>query len=418
MSLLASRFRQEVAKNKDYRMKNEVEQDIAYPTGFLAFDFLNGTVVHAKRNEEDFTYYSVGIVDGSMVTVIGRAGCGKTTWIMQTAGELVKPFENSCIFHDDIEGGIVHSRKEYLIGLKGNDLLNKYIARNSGVTAENFYERIKLIHDEKMQNRSDYEYDTGLYSTNGDRIYKLVPTVYILDSLAMLMPEKYTEEEELSGQMSATAAARTNASLFKRIIPMLKAANIILFVVNHITEDVSINPMVHKKAQIAYLKQGETLGGGRVAVYLSNLLLRFDDNSKLFEDKEFGVHGIMVDVSLLKSRTSASGKSVPLVFDYEHGFDKELSLFVLLKDLGYVNGAGAYLYFGDDKDKAIKFSQKQFKTKLAENEEFRKIFSETCMKALQTLISDPNDINQDDDNSDGFDINSTILSMQKYSNIA
>lgn len=410
MSLLASRFRETVAKNKDFRMKNEVEVDVAYPSGFLSFDFLNGTVVHVQSKERQFQYNSVGIVDGSMVTVIGRSGCGKTTWIMQTAANIMRPFNNSCIYHDDIEGGIVQSRKEQLMKMYGDELNEKYICRNSGITAENFYERIKLIHDLKMQDRADYEYDTGLYSSTGERIYKLEPTIYILDSLAMLMPEKYTEEDELSGQMAATAAAKTNSAIFKRIIPMLKAANIILFVVNHITEDVSINPMVHKKTQIAYLKQGETLGGGRVAVYLSNLLLRFDDNSKLQSSDTFGIHGIMVDVTLLKSRTSAAGRSVPLVFDYDNGFDPELSLFVLVKEMGYVKGAGAYLYFGEDKDKAVKFSQKQFKEKLATNPDLQQAFSEVCMAALQELIT-KSEVSENNYDSNAFDITQSILQL-------
>lgn len=242
MKLLTDLFREKVSSNKDFRMKNETEQDVAYPTGFLAFDFLNGTVIHVKSETVDFTYNSVGIIDGSMVTVIGRSGCGKTTFILQAAAEIIKPYQTSCIYHDDIEGGIVQSRKEFLTRMKGEDFDKRYIARNSGVTAENFYERIKIIHDLKLQHREDFEYDTGLFDSRGNRIYKLEPTVYILDSIAMLMPEQYTEEEELSGQMSTTAAAKTNSAVFRRIIPMLKAANIILFVVNHITEEVVINP--------------------------------------------------------------------------------------------------------------------------------------------------------------------------------
>src|SRR5699024_10617569 len=185
------------------------------------------------KEGKKYQYNSIGIVDGSMVMVIGRSGCGKTTFIMQSAANIVKQFKSSCKFHDDIEGGITKSRKEKLTGLYGEELNERYISRNSGVTAENFYERIKTIHDIKViQNREEFEYDTGLLSTDGEPIYKLEPTVYILDSLAMLMPEKFTDEEELSGQMSATAAAKTNSSLFKRVIPMLKEANIILFIVN------------------------------------------------------------------------------------------------------------------------------------------------------------------------------------------
>lgn len=410
MSLLADRFREKVSKSKDPRMKNETEHDIAHPTGFLSFDFLNGTVVHVKTEEgKKFQYNSVGIVDGSMVTVIGRSGCGKTTWIMQSASEIIKPYETSCIYHDDIEGGIVQSRKEQLMRLSGEEMKKRYIPRNSGITAENFYERVKMIHDLKMEDRAAYEYDTGLYSSDGERIYKLEPTVYILDSLAMLMPEKYAEETDLSGQMAATAAAKTNSAIFKRIIPMLKAANIILFVVNHITEDVQINPMMHKQGQLSYLKQGETLGGGRVAVYVSNLLIRFDDHSKLKESEGFGIHGTMVTLTLLKSRTSSAGKSIVLVFDYAKGFDRELSLFHLMKEKGLVNGAGAYLYLGDHSD--MKFSQKQLKVKLQESEEFRQVFMQTALDALNTLITDPGE--PEELTTDKFDITSSILGMMK-----
>lgn len=407
MGLLASRFREKTSKEKDVRKKNEATQDVAYATGFLSFDFMNGTVIHVKTGEKKFQYNSVGIVDGSMVMVIGRSGCGKTTFIMQSAANIIHPFKTSCIFHDDIEGGITQSRKELLTGMSGDQLQDCYISRNSGVTAENFYERIKMIHDIKViENREEYEYDTGLLTTDGKPIYKLEPTIYILDSLAVLMPEKYTDEEELSGQMSATAAAKTNSSIFKRIIPMLKEANIILFLVNHITEKVEINQFARTPGLLSYLKPGETLPGGRSAIYLSNLLIRLDDATKLKESEGFGIKASVVNFTILKSRTAPVNSVISLIFDYSKGFDKELSLFYLLKERGYVNGAGAYLYFGDRSD--IKFSQKAFKEKLKENEELQKIFVEYSMKALNELINDPGELN--DDKND-FDITSYIMNQ-------
>ena len=59
----------------------------------------------------------------------------------------------------------------------------------------------------------------------------------------------------------------------------------------------------------------------------------------------------------------------------------------MLKEKGYVNGAGAYFYFEDRTD--FKFSQKAFKSKLAESAEFREIFANTVSKMLMTLINDP-----------------------------
>lgn len=256
--LLSTAFRQHVSKHKDFRMKNESEFDVGYPTGFLNFDFTNGAIVNVCSESVTMKYYSIGVTDGSLITVIGRSSCGKTTFITQSASNIVRRHKTSCVFEDSIEGGLISSRRQMLSGFNGDEIKDKFITRNTGITAENFYERIKMIHDLKVNNRSEYEYDTGLYDDTGNRIFKLEPTVYILDSIALIMPDKYIDEDELSGQMSTTAGAKAIADIFRRIIPMLKTANIILFVVNHILEDVNLS-ITPKKAQLAYLKMGERL---------------------------------------------------------------------------------------------------------------------------------------------------------------
>ena len=64
MGLLTSLFREKVSSKKDARIKVEADQDVSYPTGFLSFDFMNGSVVHVKTPEgKKFQYNSVGIVD-------------------------------------------------------------------------------------------------------------------------------------------------------------------------------------------------------------------------------------------------------------------------------------------------------------------------------------------------------------------
>ena len=179
-SILSARFRQAVSKHKDPRMKEESTSSVAYPTGFLNFDFMNGTVVHVKSDERTFNYYSVGIQDGCLVMLIGRSGCGKTTWAVQTASNIVRNFKTACIFHDDIEGGLTEPRKEILTGMTPEELQVRYLSRNTGITAENFYERLRTIHDIKLSNREEYEYDTGMFDCYGNRLYKLEPTIYIL----------------------------------------------------------------------------------------------------------------------------------------------------------------------------------------------------------------------------------------------
>ncbi len=407
MGLLAERFRAQMAKTKDPRMEEAVA-DVMYPTGFLPFDFLNGYKIHVKSDTQDFWYSSVGIVDGSSIMILGRSGSGKTTIALQMAANIIRPFPEATIFYDDIEGGSNDTRRELLTHFTPEECQQRIIYRNTAVSAENFYKRIASIYEIKMNNRADFEYDTGKLDSQGNKIYKLIPTVYILDSLALLTPEKLTEEEELSGQMSTTATAKTNTAVFKRIIPKLKAANIILFTINHINDKIEINAFTHSKAQISFLKQGETLPGGKAALYLANNMIRVDDGAKLKETDGLGINGKIVDFEIIKSRTNAAGRSVPMVFDFTNGFDDILSLFMFLKSTGaIITGATCYLRGHED----MKFRQRDFKNKLFNDPEFAKAFNEVARAELETLLGNPEVEEQKNITQPNQNIINSILGM-------
>ena len=403
---LLERYRNAVSKHKDVRMRQEATPDVQYATGFPVFDFLNGSKVTMQLPDGQVVeQYSVGIVDGSMCMFIGRSGCGKTTFAVQVAANIAKQFPKSEIFHDDIEGGIADGRRISLTGWSSEMIARKYRIRDTGITAENFYESISTIRDIKMTNYDDYSYRTGQYDIYGNEIIKLEPTLYILDSVAMLMPGQYTEEEELSGQMSSTAAAKMNSMSFKRIVPMLKSAGIILILINHINEDVNIGPF-QKPTTLSYLKPGETLPGGRTIGYLTNLLLRFDDNAKLKEKEGLAINGSVVDVTLVKSRTGRSGAKCSLVFEYERGFDPDLSMYLMLKNNDLIGGSGQYLYIKGHTE--IKFAQRDVRKLLASDLEFRRIFIETSVALLKSTVQ-----TADKSSTYSFDLSDDIMSMLK-----
>ena len=206
----------------------------------------------------------------------------------------------------------------------------------------------------------------------------------------MLTPDKLTEEEELSGQMSATATAKSNTAVYKRIIPKLKAANIILLVINHINSKVDINPFAKTKAQIGWLKPDETLPGGIAGLYLANNLIRIDDSIKIKESDGLGIDGKIVDFTFVKSRSNKSGISVPLLFDYNNGYDPLLSLYIFLKSEGYIDSKGAYMNL---KGSEIKFTQKNFKEKVMTDNDFAQDFQKVSREALNKLLVSyrPND---------------------------
>jgi RecA/RadA recombinase len=160
------------------------------------------------------------------------------------ASHIIKGYDEGMIYIDDIEGATDTTRIKNITGMSYDDIAEKVVHRNTGITCESFFENISMIYSQKMKLAKEYGDEflvhTGKKDFNGNEIISMPPTVYILDSLALLVPENISEEEKLSGQMSTTAAAKTNAKIFRQIVPKLKKANIILIAINHITTKIEI----------------------------------------------------------------------------------------------------------------------------------------------------------------------------------
>lgn len=373
MGILSSAFREQAKKTKDISMSNEMQHSIAHPTGFLPIDFLNGNIlrIHDKK------YYQVGIVDGSINAVIARSGAGKSTICTQWAANIIKPFKTSCVFMDQAESGMLLSRVMQLSGLPEEQFKDRFICRDAGITTESIYDRVKMIHDIKVAHMDEYTYDTGIIDEYGKPIIKFEPTVYILDSLKAILPKKLAEDEGTN--MNGATTARINSDVFLRLVPMCREANIIMLIINHITQK-GIGSIMPQKSDLAYLKQNESLPGGKTtSTYLQNNIFRLDEKTKLKAEETFGIDGAIVNVDIVKSRTNKAGKGCTLIFDQVNGYDPDLSLFMLLKDNNIFEGAGAYLHLpGSD----IKFSQKNFKDKLYSDPELYQAFIGTCYDVL------------------------------------
>lgn len=227
MSLI-NLFKQEAIKQKKPELARSSRTPLGFPTGLDLLDFKNGMAVYPDGHKP---YMSLGITEGTYVMWIGASGSGKTTVALQSAFEIIKPYEKGVIFHYDLETATTKSRVKKLTGASNEYLKEHYFHKDTGITSENFYETIRMISKLKQENREEYEVHTGRYDEEGEEIVILAPTVMILDSLPLLVPEKITEEEELSGQMSRTSAAKMNAAVFRQILPELKKSNIILYVI-------------------------------------------------------------------------------------------------------------------------------------------------------------------------------------------
>ena len=388
MSFVINAFRELTKKDKDFANRAEATSDIMYPTGFPSFDAINGYVAEGKdpKTGEIYKYFNIGICDGSINLVIARAGAGKSTFCTQAGPNIIRRFKNGAVFEENIESGMLAQRRMQLAQFTEAEMKERYIIRNAGITIENFFKRVKAIHDLKVAHADELMYDTGLHDIYGNPIKKLEPTVVLLDSLAMISTAKVADGEELGGQMSQTAAAKAIAATLRALVPACKEANIIMFIINHITEKVEINPMAHSKSKTIYLNANETLPRGVTPIYVANNVIRIDDGNKLKPTEGFGINGAIAKFSLVKSRSARANAFTNLIFDQNNGFDPDISMIQFMKDNDMLNGAGTY-YFGDRTD--LKFMQKNFKAKLKENEEFRKVFEEYSIECITKYIAAP-----------------------------
>lgn len=380
MGKLADKYRAARGKNEP----GESRTPFGFKTGIDLLDYKNGRYVTVKGGKP---YLSTGVDEGTYIMLIGKSGAGKTALALQMAANIVEPYENGEIYHDDIEAATDVTRLKAITGWDDDTVENKYIHRNVGITAETFYENVRKIHTLKQEMKSELTITTEKLDSKGRPIEILEPTVYILDSLAVLVPEKVADEDELSGGMSQTAVAKANSMIFQRILPLLKKSNIILIVINHINTKIEINPMVHTKAQVNYLKQDESIPGGNKPIYLANNIFKVDAGSKLTEDKEYGINGFVNILTIIKSRSNRAGQTMELIYDQNRGYVNLLSNWHFLKGEKEVGGAGQGFYLPEHPE--VKFSQKNLMEKFKKNKAFRIAFKKKVAGLLKQFIYIP-----------------------------
>ncbi len=187
-----------------------------------------------------------------------------TSMAIQIASNIVRPFKTGVVIHYDLEGGTNMTRVSALSRFNPSELSDKYILRQSGASIEEIKLSIAKLYKEKTSNPDLYKYDTGKLDEFGKEIYAYEPTCMIIDSVASM--STYINENTKDGMKSLeeistqTDKMRLTAEIGRFLVEsmqMLKAANIILFLINHIKEKPGMG--VPQAPELRYLRQNETL---------------------------------------------------------------------------------------------------------------------------------------------------------------
>ena len=107
--------------------------------------------------------------------------------------------------------------------------------------------------------------------------------------------------------------------------------------------------------------------------------------SEKYDDEDDGFSGFKVRLEIIKSRVSAAGKFVNLIYDKNSGVDMVRSTVDFCKDLGLVGGNRNGYYFINNKDE--KFTLRNMPNDFRENPKLFKIMKETVIPVLDQSLS-------------------------------
>jgi hypothetical protein len=130
--------------------------------------------------------------------------------------------------------------------------------------------------------------------------------------------------------------------------------------------------------------------GGTSPIYLANVMIKIDPKTKLDPNassssgSKFGIKGFINQLTLIKSRSAEAGLAFEYVYEQTTGYREDLTALKNMGDLGYLKGNGRAYYIEACPD--VKFTNKTFPDKYAENAEFKKAWDKTVEEVYQDLV--------------------------------
>ena len=380
MATLLSRLR---AKDKS-GLFNSSSSSPSYPTGLTIFDHRIGAHVRVPDDDGNIIdeYDKLGIEGGTMNLFISESGVGKTTLCVQIAANIARQYDEAFVYHFDAENASTASRIKEITKFSKKEYDEKYVLNREDKTVDAILKVIYDIADEKRENRKQYEIVDDKLDDFGNKIVSLVPTVVIIDSLEMLQ-SKGAKMDELEGQTLGGRQALLLSQFLKKVNAVLKSANIIVLMINHMKEKPQMG-FTATKSPLMYLSNTKNIPGGKAQFYLSNSIWLLD-KIEAFKFEETGFHGFAVRIINTKTRQNFSGASCELVFNQETGYSEALSLFRMAKENGLIEGRNPKCRLVGD-DTGFTFDTRRMIDYL-DNEEFMTAIRTSCMPIMKKMLS-------------------------------
>ena len=223
-------------------------------------------------------------------------------------------------------------------------------------------EMIVKTYVSKMKLKDQLMVSSGFKDEFGKDVMIFEPTVILIDSITTVLNETFNPDstreaadaEKMRGNTEGARDAKTLKGFFKDILPLCKEANIIVYGINHINQNMSMNAFIPVAKQQNYLKQDESIPGGKTMIYYPfNIVKLTAKPSDDFTEEGDGFAGHIVMIEPIKSSSNQSGNnskgiSFEMVFSHKYGFDPLRTMINYGRDRGLIEGNKARLKFKDD----------------------------------------------------------------------
>lgn len=341
-----------------------------HKTGFPIFDHFFGSVINIHDELGNIIRQEprVGQAAGTFNLIIGATGSGKTTLAEQIAGNICRQYKNANVIHYDCENRTDISRVETVTALPSNYFRSsdgippKYLLKTGAVGLDIIQEMIVKTYVSKMKLKKELIIQSGFKDEFNQDVMIFPPTVIIIDSITSVINETFSVDnakdasnaEKMRGNTEGARDAKSLKGFFKDILPLCKEANIIIYGINHINDNMSMNSFTPVAKQQNFLKQNESIPGGKTMLYYPyNIIKLTSKPSDDFTEESDGFSGHVVMIEPIKSSSNQSGNnskgiSFEMIFSFKHGFDSLRSNIWYCKEYGIVEGNKNRLKFKDD----------------------------------------------------------------------
>jgi hypothetical protein len=182
----------------------------------------------------------------------------------------------------------------------------------------------------------------------------------------------------------------------RNLLAYTRKYNIIILIINHLGNDIQLQPGKGGAKQLTFIPTGKNVpGGDKVIYYSSTIVAFFPINSKdqIKTEETNGYNGVTVRALVCKSRSGPGGEECHLEFIQESGFDIILTLMKMAQANDLILGRNPSCYFAESPD--VKFDTRIFVKELRDRPELVQSLYAACRPILVGMVRKSSAMNEE-----------------------